>query len=49
MPAITFRWDAGPVNWHLHTVVRAPNGNGYGKELLKFQIISLCFDSETAI
>lgn len=25
----------GPVNWHVHTVVRTPNGNDYGKDLLK--------------
>ena len=24
-----------PVNWHVHTVVRTPNGNDYGKDLLK--------------
>lgn len=25
----------GPVNWHVHTVVRTPNGNDYGKDLLQ--------------
>lgn len=25
----------GPVKWHVHTVVRTPNGNDYGKDLLK--------------
>ncbi len=25
----------GPVNWHVHTVVRTPNGNDYGKDLLR--------------
>ncbi len=24
-----------PVNWHVHTVVRTPNGNDYGKDLLR--------------
>jgi len=27
--------DPGPVNWHVHTVVRTPNGNDYGKDLLR--------------
>ncbi len=27
--------NPGPVNWHVHTVVRTPNGNDYGKDLLK--------------
>ena len=27
--------DKGPVNWHVHTVVRTPNGNDYGKDLLR--------------
>lgn len=36
----TFLWDRnqkhpGPVKWHVHTVVRTPNGNDYGKDLLK--------------
>ncbi|MDX1627278.1 MAG: DUF3500 domain-containing protein [Fulvivirga sp.] len=35
-----FLWDRdklhpGPVHWHIHTVVRTPNGNDYGKDLLK--------------
>ena len=35
-----FLWDRsklrpGPVKWHVHTVVRTPNGNDYGKDLLK--------------
>jgi len=25
----------GPVKTHIHTVVRTPNGNDYGKDLLK--------------
>jgi hypothetical protein len=25
----------GPVNWHVHTVVRTPNGNDYGNDLLQ--------------
>lgn len=25
----------GPVKWHVHTVVRTPNGNDYGKDLLR--------------
>lgn len=33
-------WDRkkprpGPVKTHIHTVVRTPNGNDYGKDLLK--------------
>ncbi|MEZ5038681.1 MAG: DUF3500 domain-containing protein [Saprospiraceae bacterium] len=36
----TFLWDRnkphpGPVKWHVHTVVRTPNGNDYGKDLLR--------------
>ncbi|MFO7668216.1 MAG: DUF3500 domain-containing protein [Bacteroidales bacterium] len=27
--------DEDPVNWHVHTVVRTPNGNDYGKDLLR--------------
>lgn len=27
--------NRGPVNWHVHTVVRTPNGNDYGKDLLR--------------
>jgi hypothetical protein len=27
--------NQAPVNWHVHTVVRTPNGNDYGKDLLK--------------
>ena len=27
--------NSGPVNWHVHTVVRTPNGNDYGKDLLR--------------
>ncbi|MGK0255152.1 MAG: hypothetical protein ACI9OE_002673, partial [Mariniflexile sp.] len=26
---------SGPVKTHVHTVVRTPNGNDYGKDLLK--------------
>ena len=34
-----FLWDKskpypGPVKTHIHTVVRTPNGNDYGKDLL---------------
>lgn len=28
----------GPVKWHVHTVVRTPNGNDYGKDLLRQHI-----------
>lgn len=28
-----------PVNWHVHTVVRTPNGNDYGKDLLRQHLI----------
>jgi hypothetical protein len=27
--------NPGPVKWHVHTVVRTPNGNDYGKDLLR--------------
>lgn len=30
--------NPGPVKWHVHTVVRTPNGNDYGKDLLKQHI-----------
>ena len=27
--------NPGPVKWHVHTVIRTPNGNDYGKDLLR--------------
>ena len=30
-----FLTNAEPAKCHIHTIVRAPNGNDYGKELLR--------------
>ena len=35
MNPIALRRDRAPTRNHIHTVVRTPNGNDYGKDLLR--------------